>query len=319
MMDLARQFLSTFYSEEVWFTLATYGVHPLQERSVWLPDAERLFFVAGTDGLSTPHVLVENLDAVLASTCIDHAEADPQRLCATVVADLVHGAVVARALSLPLLSFVGSGEEMFLVPGGEERASGWMIVVEAVAQVFHDLHLPPGSQLFLSHLPAIWETLTSSVGNDRDRLPKRHLQGLYHITDGSLFPLGTPFGYYYEYYRYNVAHYRRCVLEQLLKRPLRGILVVENVQQVKAIALARHLNTGWPTEHLVTLPAPGRSGNERGTRVASHERLPLTTLWQFHQTQEWETEARLSGEHLRFWTAVCQSWDRLSTREETQK
>lgn len=307
MVQIVQRFLESFYTQDLWPVLAAYGVHPLAGAYPWISDGERLFLAAGTAGLGPVR---PPIDAVLASTCIDHAEADPQRLSASVVADLVQGAAVSCALSVPLLSFLGTGEEIGLVPGGKKRAAAWCRVADMVTDVFTRLRLPAGSQILRSGQARVWDVLHSTVDSDRDRLGCQVLNGLYHFTDGSSFPLGTPFAYYYEYYRYNIAHYRRPVLEHVLGRPLRGILVVENVQQVKAVAVARGLNAGWATEHLVTLPAPGRAGNARATRVCGLSRLDLARLQSV--SPERVGELGLAGDHLRFWSTICQLWERLS-------
>lgn len=308
MARLARRLLAAFYPQEVWPTLAAHGVFPL-DTLPWLVDGERLPLVAGTAGLAAAR---PPIDAVVASTCIDHAEADPHQLSAAVLADLVHGAVVSRALDLPLLSFLGTGEEMRLTPGGDARAPAWGQVADVIAEMFARLRLPARSRIIVSHEEQVWSALQATVASDRERLPRHELAGLYHLTDGSLFPLGTPFDSYYEYYRSTLAHYRQPVLERLLGCALRGILVVENVQQVKAVALARRLNGGMATEHLVTLPAPGRTGTTRATRAGARGRLCLDELQVSAGGLAQVSQLGLVGDPLLFWRTVCQLWNDCS-------
>jgi hypothetical protein len=191
-----------------------------------------------------------------------------------------------------------------------------MRVADVVAEVFSHLRLPPHSQILRSGERPIWQALGAAVDDDRAQLGEQALNGLYHLTDGSLFPLGTPFTCYYDYYRFTIAHYRRPFLEQLLGGPLRGILVVENVQQVKAVAMARRLNAGWPTEHLVTLPAPGRAGPERATRAPGRQRLRLEEFVRWQQEPAYAGEIGLVGDHLHFWEAIAHLWQCCTVSRE---
>jgi hypothetical protein len=309
MQSVVRRFLADFYEPDLWAVLATCGVFPWESALPPLTGAQHLCLVAATAGLAA---WPAPIDAVVASTCIEHSEADPQRLSASVVADLVHGAAVSCALGVPLLSFLGTGEEIRLLPGGQARADGWMRVADVVAGVFEQLRLPARSQILRSDRRQVWQALCATADADREQLDTQALAGLYHLTDGSLFPLGTPFTCYYDYYRLNIAHYRRPFLEQLLGGPLRGILVVENVQQVKAVAMARRLNAGWPTEHLVTLPAPGRAGPTRATRAPGRQGLRLYEFVRWQQEPALAGESGLAGDHLRFWEAIAHLWQRCT-------
>ncbi|GER83925.1 hypothetical protein KTAU_25620 [Thermogemmatispora aurantia] len=311
MRELTLHFMQRFYGEGIWPLLKTYGIDSppfeFEEEEETRSQLAALFFVAGTRRLSG---LSQSIEVVVASPCIDHAEAEPRRLAATVIADLVHGAAISRLLSVPLVSFIGTGQEIRLVPRGAERAAGWHRVAERVLSVFETLELPTGSRCFVSHDEVVWAVLSETVERDRTRLPTVALNGLYHLRDGSAFPAGSPFRYYYEYYRYNLACYRQPVLEHLLGRPLRGMLVVENVQQVKAVALARRLNGQWPTEHLVTVPAPGRAGDERATRAAAQDRLTIDELPSCCEMGEGGED--WGREHRAFWEKICHSWQELS-------
>lgn len=287
--------LTAMYPGDAPGTLASYGAARLPDRHAW---PHKLGFVAATPNAGADPTAV---DAVVASTCVDHCEADPDLLAATVLADLVHGAVVARRLGVPLLSLVGIGQEIRLVPGGGALAGQWRAVAGRVAAVFAGLALPAGSRLASTDEESVWQCLTEVVDRDRPRVADRCLDGLYHLDDGSLFPRGTPFGFFYEYYRYNLACYRRHLVETLLDCGSVGVLVVENVQQVKAVATARRLAAGWPVEHLVTLPAPGRSGRERATRATGADRVTLADLL---ATPD-RALAAASPDSGAFWRAVC--------------
>jgi hypothetical protein len=272
MNQTNTRLLMSMYPDALEATLTACAARPLRDTDPW-PKA--LGFVAVTDAAVTiPHAV----DVVMASTCVDHCEAAPGELAATVVADLVHGAVIARQLSVPMLSLVGIGQETRLVPGGRQLAAAWRTVANQVRAIFEDLDLPSGSRLVSTDDEAVWRILSDVVDADRPKLRDQSLDGLYHIGDDSCFPRGTPFSYFYEYYRYNVASYRRPAFESLLGRESDGALVVENIQQIKAVAVARMLADKWPVTHLMTLPAPGRSGVERATRAAGKDRLTCADL-----------------------------------------
>jgi len=315
MESVGHRFLSAFYTEHLWSILAAAGVSPLESTLPWCTPDEALFFVGRTQGLTATRPPV---DVVVSSTCIDHAEADVGRLSATVLADLVHAAAISCALCVPLLSFLGTGEEIQMVPGGDERAAAWMRVAAVVTDLFARLCLPARSQIVLSSDPQIWQALSAMVEADRSQVSEQELAGLYHLTDGSCFPQGTPFHFYYDYYRSNLAHYRSPVLEHLLGCTLRDIVVVENVQQVKAVAIARRLNTGQRTEQLVTLPAPGRAGSMRATRASRQMRLDLTELGCCQGGPAGVSDLGLSGDHLHFWSTICHHWNRLSASKDPQ-
>jgi hypothetical protein len=315
MGPVVQRFLSAFYAEHLWPTLRDFGVFPLQHPLPWCAPGAALFFAGRTRGLTAAR---PPIDVVVASPCIDHAEADPGRLSATVLADLVHGAAVSSALSVPLLSFLGTGEEIHLLPGGDTRAAAWMQVADVVTDLFAQLHLPAGSRIVLSSDEEVWRALCALVERDRSQVCTQELNGLYHLTDGSCFPLGTPFHSYYDYYRSTLAHYRLPLLEQVLGSTLAGILVVENVQQVKAVAIARRLNAGRATEHLVTLPAPGRAGRTRATRASREQRLDLAELGCCQGAASRASDLGLRGDYLHFWSTICHDWNRLSARTDTR-
>ncbi len=270
----------------------------------WLAPLSGLAF-AGQAGLAAER---PGVGLVLSSTCVDHCEGDPAQLAATVIADLVHGAAVARLLGVPLLSFAGAGQEVRLTPGGSGQRPEWRRVSAAVRAVFDALELPPGSRLLDTDAPEIWALLAEQAEADRAELPDQRLDGLYRLDDGSAFPAGTPFAFFYEYYRYNVALYRRPVLAALGPAGA-GVLVVENVQQVKAVTLARRLNGPWPTQHLVTVPAPGRGAAERATRARSADRLLLDEYLRGGTP----VEATLPGATAAFWSAVREHHTLLRT------
>jgi len=216
------------------------------------------------------------VNAILCSTCIDHCDANPKLLAATVAADLVHGAFAALHYDLPLISFICTGQEIRLTPKGTSEQDRWHAVSSVVKDIFSNFSLPTGSMIVDTDDPAVWRSLTQQVLLDQSAIDENLLDGLYHITDGSPFPGATPFTFYYEYYRYNVALYRKAVLQELFGVKEGGVLVVENVQQVKAVAIARQLNGSWPTHQLVTLPAPSRCGKERATRANGDDRFYLS-------------------------------------------
>lgn len=205
-----------------------------------------------------------------------------------------------------------------MVPGGDERAAAWMRVADVVTDLFAQLRLPAGSQIVRTSDEQIWRVLSAVVDDDRSQVSEQELNGLYHLTDGSCFPLGTPFRYYYDYYRYNLAHYRYPLLDYLLTGAPAGILVVENVQQVKAVAIARRLNTGRATEHLVTLPAPGRASNMRATRASRQQSLDLAELTCGQGESARISNLGLSGDPLHFWSTVSHCWNRLSAGLDTR-
>lgn len=304
MNTYARQLLVTMYGKDIGPNLADQGVLVLADKHPWQAE---LAFVA-----ATPHTVTAApaVDAVIASACVDHCEADPKRLAATVLADLVHGATIARHLEVPLLSLVGTGQEIRLVPGGDVLASSWHVVAGLVTETFGDLRLPEGSRLVMTDDEAVWQLLTTTAEGDRGNVSDTSLDGLYHLGDDSAFPRGTPFGYFYDYYRYNIACYRRPVIEALLDRPSRGVLVVENVQQVKAVTAARRLADGWPVEHLVTLPAPSKSGTERATRASGGDRITLDEL--LDQTDDLLTQAH--PDSRAYWRAVLTHHTQLTSK-----
>ncbi|MFV2195479.1 hypothetical protein [Nocardiopsis sp. LOL_012] len=275
MTPLTTRLVTAMYGQELAQEMSRYEVRFLRQPLEWLRPAEGVF-VTGTTTDSTP----PNPDVVVSAACVDHSEADPRRLAATVLADLVHSATVARLLDRPLLFFIGIGEEIRVVPGGHELASAWHEVARHAECLFDQLNTPVGSRLVHTDGAALWKAVSTTVEIDRSDLPNDRLDGLYHLLDGSAFPRGTPYTYFYDYYRANVAHYRRPVVEHVMGPCPDGVLVIENVQQVKAVAEARRLNGAWPTHHLVTLPAPGRSGGDRATRSAEGDRILLADLLQ---------------------------------------
>lgn len=267
--------VTAMYGEELSASLAESGLETLAEPPEWLLEQQAAFIAASVSPARDCNPLP---DVVMASTCVDHCKADPSRLAATVLADLTHGAAIARLLNRPLLSVVGIAEETLLVPGGQERASAWHDVADSIAEVFKEFTIPEGSRLVSTADDQMLWSLLEVVETDRSHLADSDLDGLYHLLDGSCFPHGTPFGFYYGYYRMNIAHYRRPVIERLMGPAPGGVLIVENIQQSKAIAIVRSLNRGWPTEHLATLPAPGRTGRDRATRSTKQDAILLSTF-----------------------------------------
>ncbi|GGL42363.1 hypothetical protein [Planomonospora parontospora] len=270
MRPYLSRLATAMYGPQAETATAAYGINTLTEPPPWLRGMEAGVVAATPAAADGPRP-----DVVVASTCVDHCDADPGRLAATVLADLVHGAAVAGLLGRPLLSFIGIGEEIHLVPGGGDLAARWHETADRVADLFRGLAVPPGSRIVSTADADLWRALNDVVEADRVRLPDDELGGLYHLLDGSCFPRGTPFRYFYAYYRANIAHYRRPVVEHLMGPAPGGILVVENLQQVKAVAVARRLNGDWPTEHLATLPAPDRTGRTRATRSGRRDGVPL--------------------------------------------
>ncbi|OLT25786.1 hypothetical protein BJF83_22650 [Nocardiopsis sp. CNR-923] len=275
MTPLTTRLATAMYGPELAQEMFRHGVRLLRQPLEWLRPAGSTF-VTGTTTDSTP----PNPDVVVSAACVDHCEADTRRLAATVLADLAHSAAVARLLDRPLLFLIGIGEEIRVVPGGHELASAWHEVARHVERLFDRLNTPVGSRLVHTDEDALWKAVSTTAESDRSDLPNDRLDGLYHLLDESAFPRGTPYTYFYDYYRANVAHYRRPVVEHVMGLCPDGVLIVENAQQIKAVAEARRLNGIWPTHHLVTLPAPGRFGGERATRSAGRDRILLADLLQ---------------------------------------
>lgn len=260
MEQYLSRLTSSMYGPDLPRSISPYGLNVHLASPGWLTSTIGAFVAATAVAGTIP-------DVVVASACVDHCEADPSRLAATVLADLVHGAAVANLLDRPLLSMVCVGEEINLVPGGNALAPAWTTVAEHVRYLFNTLAVPKNSLIIYTSDPDLWRVLNEVAGEDRADLLDQELDGLYQLLDGSAFPRGTPFTYFYDYYRLNIAHYRRKVIERLMGPAPSGVLVVENLQQAKAVAMARALNDGWPTEQLATLPSPGLTGVERATRT----------------------------------------------------
>lgn len=264
--DLARAVAGEMYDEErLWELLESFGCRPVSAAAgaAFLSSGEHpLGYVAEW----TPNAASwDQADSVLCSTCIDHCGGDSEKLAATVVSDLVHAAAVATHLSLPLVGFIPVGQEIRLQTDGSPRVKDWLLVADRVQQLFDELDLPAGSQVRSTHEDDVWDALTRSAADRTPVIPTCRLDGLYHLTDDSYFPAGTPFNYYYAHYRVNAAQYDVAVLTELFgyRRPV----VVENLQQVKAIFLAEEISGGLGGA-LLTVPAPGRSLGVRATRSA---------------------------------------------------
>jgi len=301
--DEVERLLVDLYDEDIRDSLGRAGMTMRPTARPWSlpPVLTGLWFAGVSPGetFTTPAV-----SAVGTSTCVDHCAGDAGRLAAAVLADLVHGAVVARHLNLPLWSLIGTGQENRLVPGGAS-AQDWARVAERVRTVFTAL-APPGSRIVTTDDEEVWSTLGAQVHRDRPALADAELDGLYHLDEG-MFPRGTSYPYFYDYYRYNICYYRRPVLRALFGPADRGILVVENTQQIKAVNLARRLNQGWPTVHWVTVPAPSRSGDERVTRALGEELITLTEL----DTAQGRALVNCQPRSRRYWAAISRIRERL--------
>lgn len=314
----AEAILHSMYQEALRSTLASRDIACLGStaRPAWLGPVSELAFAGITArhrGDAPPAV-----SAVLCSTCVDHCEADPSALAATVAADLVHGAAVADLLRVPMYSYVSTGQEIRLTPGGETDKRGWRQVTAVIRGLFDALRLPAGSRLVDTNEPAVWKVLSANVDRDRPVLADYTLNGLYRIDDSSPFPAGTPFGFYYEYYRHNVAQYRRSVIRQIFNDHVNDILVVENIQQVKAVALAQALDGQTSGGQLVTVPAPGLISSQRATRAKGPAAYPLANYMKNEAR-----EPEMDGLSAWYWSAVGSrhamlNREPLTTTEEKQ-
>lgn len=240
--ELARALAGEMYDEvRLWELLESFGCRRVSPAAgAFLPSGEHpLGYVAEW----TPSAASwGQADCVLCSTCIDHCGGDPEKLAATVMSDLVHAAAVATHLSLPFVGFIPVGQEIRLETDCSLRVEDWLLVADRVQQLFDELDLPAGSRVRSTHEDEVWDALTRSAAGRTPAIPTCRLDGLYHLTDDSYFPAGTPFGYYYDHYRVNAAQYDVKVLAELFgyRRPI----VVENLQQVKAIFLAQEISGG---------------------------------------------------------------------------
>ncbi len=245
------------------------GLRPLDDGPVWgLP-------VVGMMGDGD----WRRATCVVASPCIDHCFGDVDELSVSVAADLLIGLRIAEALTLPLVSFLVAGEETHLVPGGTARAAAWARVVDHVARLGGSWAGGRVDAFFVSTQdPTAWEVLRRQTDADRSDVRDRDLDGLYRIADDLPFPRGTRFTHLYEYYRFNVSHYRRRLVERLADVNGEHILVVENLQQIKAVKLAERLNPRQcgRTSHLVTSPVPDITNTVRVSRAERHNRVTLT-------------------------------------------
>jgi hypothetical protein len=288
--------LSIMYGDQARTLLARSGVRPVPPGQVpaGLP-------VVGVVDDGRPWT---GPDAVVASACVDHAAGDATGLSASVVADIVIGASVAAGIGVPLISFVNLGQEVNLVPAGPEGHHGWSGVRQRVEAVFSAV-APPGSALVDTADPTVWATLADRVGKARPDLPDAALDGLYHPCDESSFPRGTPFGYYYDYYRFNIVTYLPEVIGEVVGIPVRDVLVVENVQQVNAVRLAAGLARTGSLRQWVTLPAPDRTGTSRATRSTGADRVPFDDFGDGLPGMVTAATSR------RYWEHVVDLWRRL--------
>lgn len=229
--------------------------------------------VAATAGGPIP----TSADLVLAQTCIDHCKGDPDRLAGTVLADLVFGHAVAVELGAQLVCIVGTGEETQIVPNGLGRAAQWRRVGDAIDDLWCSFVDPPaGRRLVRTDDADVWAAATAQVAADARAVADADLDGLYRVDPADRFPAGTPYRYFYAYYRHNVARYRRSLLAELLDRPVGSVVVVEDVIQARAVALARQLDPEpSATSHLATLPAPARDGRTRASRSSGSAWISL--------------------------------------------
>ena len=263
--------------------VARYGIRKPRAVGVESVEVPSLGWV-GPDGLKP--------DLVLAQACIDHARGDPERLSASVLADVVFGHLAARALNAPLLLCFGTGEEIRLVPRGDRLATGWNAVMTRIRCLVDDLEPPSGGRQVIHTVdPDVWAAATDVVAADEEAILDRDLDGLYRLHPEEPFPRSTPYTYFYRYYRHNVARYRAPFLRAISGTPARAILVTENAQQLKAVHLASVLNRddGAVTAELVTVPAPSRSGCALAMRATGGDAvllstsvatLPETSFWQ---------------------------------------
>ncbi|TFE31018.1 hypothetical protein E0F15_11060 [Frankia sp. B2] len=218
---------------------------------------------------------------VIASPCIDHCGGELTELTASVAGDLLLGLRVAEVLNRPLISYLGSGEEIFLVPGGQPRAAKWREIATWVDDLAASwVGSRVASHRFATHEASIWGRIQSQVEADREALPDSTLNGLHRLSDDLPYPGGTRFTYLYEYYRSNIGHYRKNVLESLTGERVTHVLVVENVQQIKCNRLCAALNftDGIRMSHLVTCPVPDLTSKVRVTRADRGNRVMMTDL-----------------------------------------
>ncbi|MGW7573846.1 hypothetical protein [Streptomyces sp. NPDC054765] len=272
------------YGPLAWVADAMHGMYPGRERHL-----RQLGLRPADDEISTQVPVVGLLGAadwraatcVLASPCIDHSSGRVSALTASVAGDLLIGLHVAEALGLPMVSFLGSGEETHLVPGGEDRCADWRRVAEHVAGLGARWARGQVDATFVrTGEPVAWATLGEQTAADHDRVAQGGLDGLHRLADDIPYPRGTRFTYLYDYYRSNISHYRRPVIEALADVDTAHVLVVENVQQIKCVALARALNDadGIRTSHLVTCPVPDVTNSVRVSRAEPRHRIMLADV-----------------------------------------
>ncbi|WP_125211446.1 hypothetical protein [Streptomyces griseofuscus] len=272
------------YGPLAWVSDAMHGMYPDREGHL-----RRLGLRPADDEISTELPVVGLLGAadwraatcVLASPCIDHSSGRISALTASVAGDLLIGLRVAEALGLPMVSFLGSGEETHLVPSGEERCADWQRVAEYVAGLGTRWARGRVDATFVrTGEPVAWATIKAQTAADHDRVPQAGLDGLHRLVDDNPYPRGTRFTYLYDYYRSNISHYRRPVIEALAGVDTAHVLVVENVQQIKCVAWARALNDadGIRTSHLVTCPAPDATNSVRVSRAEPRHRIMLADV-----------------------------------------
>lgn len=304
--ELANRIAREMYDEEcLREVLASHGCLPVSA-----PMAKRL----GSLGWAPAGYVAERLSpgpgigrqpgCILCSPCVDHCMARPELLAATVASDLVHAAAAAWVFRVPLVGYIPVGQEIHLAPSGEPDADGWRSVAARVGELFNKLRLPPGSRLASTADIDVWKALKGSVLRRRDALPTPSLNGLYHLTDGSFYPAGTPFQFYYDHYRMNVAQYDRAVVETVFE--VFDPLVVENLQQAKAIFLADETTCApRTTSALLTVPAPGRSIGTRATRSAPDASYLLNDFL--------DGGAVFENAHVgQYWSTVSTAWGQLT-------
>lgn len=219
--------------------------------------------------------------------CIDHCEGDVNGVVIQLLVDILHPLVAAKRLRRPCVVYLATLEEAFTrVDTSPEAEIRWRLVAAAIREFIQrlaDLLDVPQVCILETGEPRVRAVTAKYVEEYRIHLGGEQLQGLYAL--GSNRRRSEASTSRLESYRYTVVAYLPRVLHELAPFGFTDVVVTENLQEIRAVHLARSLNERTSSHgregrdaqlvHVVTVPSPSISGTSRMYRAPRRSKIYL--------------------------------------------
>ncbi len=213
---------------------------------------------------------------IVGGVCVDHCEGVLERLSVSIYPDIVVPLRLGAALNRRVILILPIAEAVLASP---RRGLAWQGVgdrVEALVAHLAATYQHPRVDVVRTDRVRIDRRIAAAVDQYRPHLDSMQLRGLFAVASSGAGGRSTTAARVKTFHR-TLVGYLPSVLSELTCEKCDDILVVENAQQLRAVAAARNLrNSGGlagTLGHLVYPPAPSMSGRSRMSRAMDRTRI----------------------------------------------